>query len=318
MFEQFFGGEQESGRAIPALCRAEIREGLLQGMKVWPVSHPFDGGDLAAFHIQSQHQAGQDGPSIYKHSTRAALTQFTSVLGASQAHVFSQNFKQRLVRRKGYFNLFTVDDESRVSLFLLLYTHRPPVDSNHNYEAQYSTTRMELQAHYNAGMVRRTKVRHRLRARAVVCFAAVLDTSSGGGGLVSTAADYSRFCQMVVNGGELDGVRILAPASIELMGTNQISQAAMVNANGSLASLFNEGIGFGLDFLVNNEPRRAGSLVGKGTLSWGGAAGTWFWIDPTNDVIFIGMIQRFGSPGGVELVSLSRTLVYQALVDPKK
>jgi CubicO group peptidase (beta-lactamase class C family) len=141
---------------------------------------------------------------------------------------------------------------------------------------------------------------------------------SGGGGLVSTAADYSRFCQMVVNGGELDGVRILAPASIELMGTNQISQAAMGNANGTLASRFNEGVGFGLDFLVYNDPRKAGTMLGKGTLSWGGAAGTWFWIDPTNEVVFIGMIQRFGSPGGVELVTLSRTLVYQALVDPKK
>ena len=141
---------------------------------------------------------------------------------------------------------------------------------------------------------------------------------SGGGGLVSTTSDYSRFCQMVVNGGELDGVRILSPASIELMGTNQIPQAALVNTNGTLGSLFNEAVGFGLDFLVYNDPRKAGSMVGKGTLSWGGAAGTWFWIDPTNDLIFIGMIQRFGSAGGVELSSVSKTLVYQALVDPKK
>ena len=141
---------------------------------------------------------------------------------------------------------------------------------------------------------------------------------SGGGGLVSTTADYSRFCQMVVNGGELEGVRILAPPSIELMGTNQIPPAAMVNTNGTLASLFNEAVGFGLDFMVYGDPRKAGTMVGKGTLSWGGAAGTWFWIDPTNDVIFIGMIQRFGSAGGVELASVSKTLVYQALVDPQK
>jgi len=141
---------------------------------------------------------------------------------------------------------------------------------------------------------------------------------SGGGGLVSTTADYARFCQMVVNRGELDGVRILSPASIELMGTNQISHGALASNNGGLSNLFSEAVGFGLDFLVFNDPRKAGSMVGKGTLSWGGAAGTWFWIDPTNDVIFIGMIQRFGSAGGVDLVSLSRTLVYQALVDPRK
>jgi len=143
---------------------------------------------------------------------------------------------------------------------------------------------------------------------------------SGGGGLVSTTADYGRFCEMVVNGGQLESVRILSPASIELMGTNQIAPAAMSNSNSATPNLqFSDAVGFGLDFLVYKDPRAAGTLLGKGTLSWGGAAGTWFWIDPTNDVIFIGMIQRYGAgPAGVDLVGLSRTLVYQALVDPKK
>ncbi|HWC76765.1 MAG TPA: serine hydrolase domain-containing protein [Blastocatellia bacterium] len=141
---------------------------------------------------------------------------------------------------------------------------------------------------------------------------------SGGGGLVSTTADYARFCQMVVNGGELDGVRILSPAAIELMGTNQIPQSVLVRADGTAVASFNEAVGFGLDFRVDTDPRKAGTMVGRGTMSWGGAAGTWFWIDPTNDVIFIGMIQRFGGVGGVDLAGLSRTLVYQALVDPKK
>jgi CubicO group peptidase (beta-lactamase class C family) len=140
---------------------------------------------------------------------------------------------------------------------------------------------------------------------------------SGGGGLVSTTADYARFCQMVVNGGELEGARILSPASIELMGTNQIPQPAMASSS-SLGILFNDAVGFGLDFLVYTDPRKAGTMLGKGTMSWGGAAGTWFWIDPTNDLIFIGMIQRYGTVGGVELVPLSRTLVYQALVEPGK
>lgn len=139
---------------------------------------------------------------------------------------------------------------------------------------------------------------------------------SGGGGLVSTTADYARFAQMVLNGGELDGVRILSPASVEMMGTNQIPAAALVTSNGSAASFFNESVGFGLDFLVVNDPRKAGTLEGKGTMSWGGAAGTWFWIDPTNDVIFVGMIQHYSGTG--DLGGLSRTLVYQALVDPAK
>ncbi len=66
---------------------------------------------------------------------------------------------------------------------------------------------------------------------------------------------------------------------------------------------FNEAVGFGLDFMVVNDPRAAGTLEGKGSMSWGGAAGTWFWVDPTNDVIFVGMIQRMGDTGGDPLGS---------------
>jgi CubicO group peptidase (beta-lactamase class C family) len=138
---------------------------------------------------------------------------------------------------------------------------------------------------------------------------------SGGSGLVSTTADYARFEQMLANGGELDGVRILSPASVELMRTNVIPQTVL-SSSGARGDPFNEAIGFGLDFQVVNDPRKAGSLVGKDTMSWGGAAGTWFWIDPTNDVIFVGMVQRFG--GLDDLAELSQTLVYQALVDPAK
>ncbi len=141
---------------------------------------------------------------------------------------------------------------------------------------------------------------------------------SGGGGLVSTTTDYARFAQMVANGGELEGVRIVSPATIELMGTNHLPEAALVNSNGSAGTRFNKSTGFGLDFMVVDDPRKAGTLEGKGTMSWGGAAGTWFWVDPTNDVVFVGMIQRFGGSGGDDLGSLTRTLTYQALVNPKK
>jgi CubicO group peptidase (beta-lactamase class C family) len=141
---------------------------------------------------------------------------------------------------------------------------------------------------------------------------------SGGGGLVSTTMDYARFAQMVANGGELDGVRILAPATVELMGTNMIPKNVLVNSNGTTAARFNEAVGFGLDFQVINDARVAGSLEGDGSISWGGAAGTWFWVDPTNDIIFVGMIQRMGGSGGDDLGGMARTLTYQALVNPEK
>lgn len=141
---------------------------------------------------------------------------------------------------------------------------------------------------------------------------------SGGGGLVGTTMDYARFAQMIANKGELDGARILSPASVELMGANAIPKNVLVNSNGTTASRFNEAVGFGLDFMVVNDPRAAGSLEGKGSMSWGGAAGTWFWVDPANDVIFVGMIQRLGGSGGDDLGQMSRTLTYQALTHPEK
>lgn len=141
---------------------------------------------------------------------------------------------------------------------------------------------------------------------------------SGGGGLVSTTLDYARFAQMIANKGELDGVRILSPASVELMGANMIAKDVLVSSNGTVGSRFNEAVGFGLDFMVVNDPRAAGTLEGKGSMSWGGAAGTWFWVDPTNDLVFVGMIQRFGGSGGDDLGAMARTLTYQALVNPEK
>jgi CubicO group peptidase (beta-lactamase class C family) len=141
---------------------------------------------------------------------------------------------------------------------------------------------------------------------------------SGGGGLVSTTMDYARFCQMMLNKGELDGVRIISPASVELMDTNVIPKDVLVKSNGTSVARFNEAVGFGLDFMVVNDPREAGSLEGKNTMSWGGAAGTWFWIDPTNDVLFVGMIQRMGGTGGDDLGTMARTFTYQALLHPEK
>lgn len=141
---------------------------------------------------------------------------------------------------------------------------------------------------------------------------------SGGGGLFSTARDYLRFAQMVANGGELGGVRILAPSSVEVMRTNRLPEA-MMNSEAFGIGFFriNRGFGFGFDFGVFTDPAGIGRSVGKGTYTWDGAAGTWFWIDPTNDVVFVGMIQRMGNRG-TDLSTLTQQVVYQALVNPEK
>jgi CubicO group peptidase (beta-lactamase class C family) len=142
---------------------------------------------------------------------------------------------------------------------------------------------------------------------------------SGGGGTVSTVDDYARFCQMILNGGELNGVRILAPETVALMQTNHIEDtvtAAPPNEYGP--SIGSDAIGFGLDFAITLDPAKLGEPQGKGSIWWGGAAGTWFWIDPKNDLFFLGMIQRFGGglSGSEQLGVESRNLVYSALTDP--
>lgn len=137
---------------------------------------------------------------------------------------------------------------------------------------------------------------------------------SGGGGLTSTLGDYKAFTQMMLDEGTYNGNRILKPATVRLMRENHAGDVEIDTA-GSLSRVLTDGLGFGLDFGVYLEPEKANLPFGKNTYYWGGAAGTWFWIDPTNDLYFIGMIQRFGYEGeqGLEFRGGSAALVYDAM-----
>jgi CubicO group peptidase (beta-lactamase class C family) len=106
----------------------------------------------------------------------------------------------------------------------------------------------------------------------------------GGAGSVSTLDDYARFCMMLLNDGELDGVRILSRKSVELMRSDHL---------GSLprAGLLPDGFGFGLTFAVDLGPGKAGTVGSPGEFYWGGAAGTSFWIDPKEKLIGVFLIQ---------------------------
>jgi CubicO group peptidase (beta-lactamase class C family) len=141
---------------------------------------------------------------------------------------------------------------------------------------------------------------------------------SGSGGLLGTAEDYWRFSQMLLNGGQLDGARLLKRETVELMRTNVLSEGVKVDTFGSRL----EGIGFGLDFAIVMDPATFGTSHGRNTFYWGGAFGTWFWIDPTNDVIVVGMIQNVNGSlptgGTPPLRNISQKLVYQALTDRTK
>jgi CubicO group peptidase (beta-lactamase class C family) len=137
----------------------------------------------------------------------------------------------------------------------------------------------------------------------------------GGLGLFSTAMDFLRFSQMLLNEGELDGVRILSPRTVELMSRNHLSEPLRSQASEGAFRIMRPGLGFGYDFGVFMDPAAAGDLSGRGTFYWIGAAQTWFWVDPELDVVFVGMTQRWFD---ARLIEASRATFYQALIDTAK
>ena len=120
---------------------------------------------------------------------------------------------------------------------------------------------------------------------------------SGGGGLVSTSDDYFRFIQMVLNGGELDGLRLLSPTTINFMRQNHLVDGKSIKDLG--ISTFSEeredGTGFGLGFSVVTDSVATQAPTSLGTYSWGGAASTYFWIDPVEEIVAVFMTQLMPS-----------------------
>src|SRR3977135_4077078 len=141
---------------------------------------------------------------------------------------------------------------------------------------------------------------------------------SGGGGMLSTAGDYARFCQMMLNGGELDGVRILSPHTVALMTSDQLPPstdrhspvALLLDAFGPTPEM---GTGFGLGFAVRTVPGRNPLPGSVGDFSWGGIAGTLFWVDPKERLVAVWMMQTPQTMNG-PYWRMVRTRVYQALI----
>jgi CubicO group peptidase (beta-lactamase class C family) len=141
---------------------------------------------------------------------------------------------------------------------------------------------------------------------------------SGGGGLVSTAQDYLRFCRMMLNGGALDGVQILSPKTVSLFSLNWLPEGREI-ADMALPGMFSEsgyaGVGFSLGCGVNvnvAKTRLPGTL---GEYFWGGAAATAFWIDPKEELTVVFMTQVIGSEARLTLRRDLRTLVYSAMTE---
>ncbi len=123
---------------------------------------------------------------------------------------------------------------------------------------------------------------------------------------------------MLKDGGELDGKRILSPETVKLMTTNHLPKELLTGKFGIGEHIMRPGFGYGYNCAVVFDPGEANLPDGKGTFFWDGAAGTWFWVDPTNDIVFVAMIQRMGGGDNHPLLYRSHEVVYGALVDPAK
>tara|TARA_R110002072_G_scaffold1780_9_gene14764 strand:- start:50483 stop:51649 length:1167 start_codon:yes stop_codon:yes gene_type:complete len=141
-------------------------------------------------------------------------------------------------------------------------------------------------------------------------FAGPVTFFSGGGGLVSSTMDYMRFAQMLLNGGELDGKRILSPRTIELMTVNQL-EAGVTSGFGERPGVAGT-VGFGLGFGVATEKPKTVS-GSKGEYTWGGAAGTIFWVDPKEELVGLLMVQMMRNP--IDLRQQFKVLTHQAIID---
>ncbi len=133
---------------------------------------------------------------------------------------------------------------------------------------------------------------------------------------MSSSDDYLRFCHLLVNGGELDGVRLLSPRTLQFMTTNHLPGGKTLNDMGqsTFAEVAMAGTGFGLGFSVLVDPAASQSLGSAGQYAWGGAASTAFWIDPAEELAVVFMTQLLPS----NTYPLRRHLqagVYQALID---
>ena len=137
---------------------------------------------------------------------------------------------------------------------------------------------------------------------------------SGGGGLVATASDFLRFSQMLLDGGVLNGTRLLAPKTVELMTMNHLPEALLPFSVTSARSYEMNGCGFGLGFRVVMDIAQHGILASEGTYSWGGSASTVFWVDPDEELIAILMTQLIPS-GQHDIWREFQVAIYQALIE---
>jgi CubicO group peptidase (beta-lactamase class C family) len=136
----------------------------------------------------------------------------------------------------------------------------------------------------------------------------------GGSGLFGTAPDYARYAQMLLDGGKFEGKRIVSQEGVREQMTNRLPEEMLEARFTAGHHKFRPGFGYGYNGVVFTDPDLAGVSVGKGTYHWDGAAGTWFWVDPANKLLFVGMIQLL-SYAAPPLQETTQNLIACAITD---
>lgn len=292
---QVFTGYDEAGRPIlvPAVRPPTVQELM---------SHTagFGYGLAPANHVDDQFRAGDifAAPDADEMIRRVAAIALKHQPGAAWDYSISVDIQGALIER---LSGLTLGEFLRIRLFEPL----GMTDTGfHVPEADYDRFSDVWGRHPETGALVGP-----LEAPGFLYRADTVAFEGGGHGLVGTMDDYARFAAMLANEGTLDGVQILKPETVELMRTNVLRDGQFIWHDGTSPDAIRE-VGFGLNVGIALADEAA---YPKGAYMWGGAAGTWFWVDPVNKLTFIGMIQVFG--GGLDqgMRLESAALVYSAL-----
>ena len=227
-------------------------------------------------------------PLLYQPGDRWRYSMATTVLGRFIEVVSGQPFDEFL--RDRIFSPLRMTD---TSFFV-------PEDKLHRLPALYRPSR--------GGKI--AQVENSLATR----FARPYTFFSGGAGLVSTASDYMNFCQMLLNGGVLNGQRILAPKTVEMISSDHLTDDLKPYAVGQDLASYTRGCGFGLGFSVVTDIAQHGILGSKGMYFWFGTTSCFFWIDPAEELIAI-LMSQFMPNSYYPLHREFQVGTYQALVD---
>jgi CubicO group peptidase (beta-lactamase class C family) len=302
------GGSPDRIETVPAMREATMRDllthtaGLTYGFIGKTATDAMYRAHGVDFQLDSPLRAGSPTASLTDMVKRAAAMPLLAQPGEQWNYSIASDVLGHLVAMLSDTDLPTAMRE-RVTV---------PLGMNDTTFTVPTNKLSRFAAHYGTGPDALVLLDDPLSSR----FATVPSLHSGGGGLISTAPDYHRFCQMLLNGGVLDGVRLLGRKTVELMTANHLP-SDIARAGTPFQEDASHGVGFGLGVSVMLDPVAAQVIGSPGEFGWIGSASTAFWVDPTEDLAVV-FLAQLTPDWTLPLRRELRVLVYQALTGPPR